>query len=77
MRIVTGASTRERALALIAGKPGISDTEIAEVLFGPGAPGAIVSPVCCLLADEGLTWRRPRSDGAVGNWLSKDGPSSG
>jgi len=36
-----------------------------------------VNAVCRALADAGLTRRRLRSDGLLGNWLMKDDPSPG
>ncbi len=63
-----GDFTRDTALKLIKDKPGISDREIAEAVYGPGSPGAMVNEVCRDLVEEGLTRRRLRPDHLLGNW---------
>ena len=67
-----GDFTRETALKLIRAKPGISDREIAEAVYGRGSLGTMVNPLCRELADEGLTRRRLRPDHLLGNWLAGD-----
>lgn len=67
-----GDFTRETALKLIGDRPGISDREIAEAVYGPGSLGTMVNPLCRELADEGLTRRRLRPDHLLGNWLVGD-----
>ncbi len=65
--------TREVALKLIGGKPGISDREIAEAVYGPGSLGTMVNQLCRDLVEEGLTRRRLRPDHLLGNWLVGEG----
>jgi len=73
---MTGGISRETALELIAAHPGISDRELAERILGPGAVGTAVNAVCRALADAGLTRRRLRSDGLLGNWAIRDEQSN-
>jgi hypothetical protein len=68
---------RETAVKWIAEAPGITDRELAERVFGPGAPDTQVASVCHDLEMMGLVRRRVRTDGALGNWLAKDGPPRG
>lgn len=70
---MTATFTREAALKLIGDKPGISDREIAEAVFGPGSLGTMVNQVCRDLVEEGLTRRRLRPDHLLGNWLAGEG----
>lgn len=65
-----GSPTRDTVLELVVANPGISDREIAETLYGPGASGAAVNATCRQLADESVTKRRLREDGLMGNWVS-------
>jgi hypothetical protein len=74
---MTGGISRESALELIVANPGISDRELAEQAFGPGTLGSAVNAVCRALADAGLTRRRLRRDGLLGNWPTRDGRPSG
>lgn len=60
-------SHRDAILALIRQQPGISDREIAAAIFGLGTPANIVNPMCRELADKGITKRRLRPDGLLGN----------
>jgi len=69
---MSGNFTRETALKLIAERPGISDRELAETIYGPGSLGTLVNKVCRDLVEEGVTRRRLRPDNLLGNWLLKD-----
>lgn len=74
---MSAQSIMGRALQIIAEKPGASDREIAEAIYGPGSLGTLVNKECRELADQGLTRRRLRPDYLLGNWLVKDDPHRG
>lgn len=63
---------RDYAMALVALRPGISDREIAQSVYGPGTPSQVVTPICRELATEGVIRRRLRADGLLGNYLRED-----
>jgi len=62
---------RDCAKGLVARRPGISDREIAEAVFGPGSRSEIVAAACRVLALEKSIERRVRRDGLFGNYLSE------
>lgn len=63
---------RDYAKALVARRPGISDREIAEAVFGPGSRSEIVVATCRALASEKAIERRVRRDGLFGNYLAEN-----
>lgn len=63
---------RDYAMALVALRPGISDREMAEAVYGPGATSRMVTPVCRGLTEEKAIARRVRADGLFGNFLRED-----
>lgn len=63
---------RDYAMALVARRPGISDREIAEAVYGPGSRSELVAPTCRALASAKVITRRLRRDGTFGNYLPED-----
>ncbi len=63
---------RDYAMMLVALRPGISDREIAEAVYGPGSRSDIVAETCRALASEKAIGRRLRRDGVFGNYLAED-----
>ncbi len=63
---------RDYAMMLVALRPGISDREIAETVYGPGSRSEIVAEACRALAFEKAIKRRLRRDGVFGNYLAED-----
>jgi hypothetical protein len=60
----------QRISTLLIERPGLSDREIADSLFGPGTAQQPVNSACHRLASEGLLSRSRRNDGRIGNYLA-------
>jgi hypothetical protein len=62
------SSLRVRIVALLKERPGLTDREITDILFKPGAPQQPVNQICRQLQAKGIIARRKRSDGRIGNY---------
>jgi hypothetical protein len=60
-------------LAMIEHWPGISDRELAGMVFGIGTNSSAINPLCRELANAGLVKRKLRPDALLGNWLADQG----
>jgi hypothetical protein len=65
---VHAPTLKERALALIRQKPGITDRELTDKLLGPDAHPSPVNTACRQLAGDGKIRRQARPDGLTGNY---------
>lgn len=61
---------KERILELLQIGDGLSDREITNRLFTPGAPQQPVNQTCRQLELQGCVFRRSRPDGKIGNYLT-------
>jgi hypothetical protein len=64
------ASTRDRILNLLGEKPGLSDREITDHLFGRGVHPSQVNQACRQLEAARRLARRARADGRIGNYAT-------
>ncbi len=64
------ATLKERILTLMAEEPGLTDQELADHIFGPGARQQSVNQAARALAAGGRLDRRRRGDGKLGNYLN-------
>jgi len=62
------ATLKEKTLALVRRKPGLTDREITDQLLGSGAAQQRVNQIARSLAAERSIARRPRQDGKLGNY---------
>lgn len=60
----------ERVMAFIKERPGLTDREISDVMFGPRRPQQPVNSTCRTLVSRGQIERRRRPDGLIGNYPS-------
>ena len=67
----------ERILKVLEKRPGLSDREIAEQIFGAGAPQQRVNPGCRGLCERGYLKREHRADGLLGNYPTDRQPNKG
>ena len=62
-------SVSERVISTLSVRPGMSDRELAEVIYGPGAIQQLVNGERLHLVNRCVIERRVRSDGMLGNYL--------
>lgn len=60
---------KERILGLLQNSDGLTDREITDRLFAPGALQQPVNQTCRQLEAQGRVFRRSRPDGKIGNYL--------
>jgi hypothetical protein len=56
-------------LRVLENNPGFSDRELTDAVRGPGASSKYINQNCLSLEIQGLTIRKKRADGLMGNWL--------
>ena len=61
---------KERILVLLQSGDGLTDREITDRLFAPGAPQQPVNQTCRQLESQGRLLRRSRPGGKIGNYLT-------
>ena len=65
------ATLGTKIIELLGTRPGLTDREIAQALFGPNAPQQAVNQTCRKHAASGILSRRTRSiDGLIGNYVN-------
>lgn len=61
---------RQRVLQLLQNGDGLTDREIADRVFAPGAAQQPVNQTCHQMESQGQLFRRSRPDGKIGNYLA-------
>jgi len=69
----TMTTVKERVIAYVGRNLGLTETEIAEALFGPGAYQQRVNPAVRSLIEEGRVVKRTRYDGSTGVYPARGG----
>lgn len=62
------STVTQRILELLAVRPGLTDREITDVVYGTGRSQQPVNSACHSLVGRGLIARRKRADGLIGNY---------
>ena len=74
---VSMTSLEKRIMKVLEERPGLSNREIAEQIFGAGAPQQRVNPGCRGLCERGYLKREQRADGLLGNYPTDRQPAKG
>jgi hypothetical protein len=73
-KVIIMVSLKEQIINLLNQKPGLTDREITDILFGPDKPPQNVNQTCRNLGSQGIILRQLRDDNKIGNFPTAVAP---